>query len=245
MPAMLKHDRIARLFNSFKSTPLHPQWFVFRKENKNLNEIAGLLSGRILDIGCGEKLIKNKITDNCEYVGLDYYKTATEWYESTPEVFGDAHTLSFPDKSFDCVLLLDVMEHLPDPGKCLDEVNRVLSDTGIFIIFVPFLYPIHDSPLDFRRWTIYGLRQLTDKHGFTISEEKHDGNILETAGLLLNIAISKTILNWIHKKNPAAILILLLPFMVLTINFFVWIVNCISPEDSMMPTGYRIILKKK
>ncbi len=241
---MRKQGFFKKFFSSFEATPFHPQWFIFRKNNKHLYEISAFLNGTILDIGCSKKLIKNYLSDDCKYIGLDYYKTATEWYGTIPEVYGDAHSLSFRDESIDCVLLLDVMEHLADPEKCLNEVNRILDKNGCFIISVPFLYPIHDSPLDFRRWTIYGLKELADKHGFNIKEEKHNGNIFESASLIMNIAISKTILNWIDKKNPAAVFIITLPFIVFTINIIGWFITSISPMDNMMPMGYRIVLEK-
>lgn len=242
---MLKKNRIKIFLECIKATPFHPQWFVFRKNNRNICEIADLLSGNILDIGCGEKTINKYLPDDCRYIGLDYYITATEWYGSSPEIFGDAQSLSFADKSIDCVLLLDVMEHLPDPDKCLIEVRRVLVEGGVFIILVPFLYPIHDSPLDFGRWTLYGLREILNRHGFSITEEKHNGNVLESAGLLMNIALSKTILNWIRKKSPAALLVILLPFIVFIINISTWLLTYISPADDMMPWGYRIVLVKR
>lgn len=38
---------------------------------------------------------------------------------------GDAKSLPFPDKSFDVVTLLEVLEHMKDPGKAIKEAIRV------------------------------------------------------------------------------------------------------------------------
>ncbi|MCK5877904.1 MAG: methyltransferase domain-containing protein, partial [Candidatus Marithrix sp.] len=147
--------------------------------------------------------------------------------------------------SMDTILLLDVLEHLPHPENCISEIHRVLKPTGILILQVPFMYPIHGAPLDFHRWTQYGLKQLVQKYGFTIRQKTSIGKPLETVGLLVNIAISKTILNWLQQKNPAILLAILAPMIILTINLSCWLLSFISPMDEIMPHSYRLILEKQ
>jgi ubiquinone/menaquinone biosynthesis C-methylase UbiE len=45
-----------------------------------------------------------------------------------------ADNLKFKDGSLDLVTMIRVMHHLPDPGKELSEVHRVLSDDGYFVL---------------------------------------------------------------------------------------------------------------
>ena len=51
-------------------------------------------------------------------------------------MFGDATTLPFPDDSFDLVLAIEVLEHVPGPEAALSELARVCS--GTFVASVPF-----------------------------------------------------------------------------------------------------------
>jgi hypothetical protein len=106
---------------------------------------------------------------------------------------------------------------------------------------VPFIYPIHDAPLDFQRWTIYGLRELAHQYDFEIKEEVASSGPMETAALISNIAMGKTILNWLKQKNPAAVLILLYPLFVFLFNILAWVLTFISPKEDMMPKGYRLV----
>jgi SAM-dependent methyltransferase len=46
----------------------------------------------------------------------------------SPLNVADAHHLPFPDNSFDLVLCLEVLEHLPDSGVGLRELLRVARD---------------------------------------------------------------------------------------------------------------------
>lgn len=183
---------------------IHPQWLVYRSYGKELRELAATLQGkRVLDIGCGEQEICEYLSKDTDYFGLDYYETATQWHHTQPHIFGDAQALPFGDATVDTVLLLDVLEHLPNPAACLEEIARVLRSGGRCILQAPFLYPIHDAPLDFQRWTRYGLEAAALRHGFTVLEFNRIGKPIETAALLSNIAICKTLLNWLKFKSPA------------------------------------------
>lgn len=51
----------------------------------------------------------------------------------------DLMNLSSDDGVFDIILTSDVIEHVPDYGKALLEIKRVLRDDGVFIFTVPFL----------------------------------------------------------------------------------------------------------
>jgi SAM-dependent methyltransferase len=50
----------------------------------------------------------------------------------------DLHALSFPSASIDAVLCLDVLEHVNDPVKCLEEITRILAPGGRAIVTFPF-----------------------------------------------------------------------------------------------------------
>ena len=50
-------------------------------------------NSRVLDIGCFNKWAKSHIDPSCTYLGLDYFDTATQWYGSVPDIYGDAMAL--------------------------------------------------------------------------------------------------------------------------------------------------------
>jgi len=228
-----------------KNTPLHPQWLIFQYEKVSEQQIGTLASGLTLDIGAGRQRIRENLSSDITYVALDYYDTAVNWYETRPHIFGDGQYLPMANNSIDTVLLLDVLEHLPDPQQCISDIKRVLKPGGCAIIQVPFLYPLHDVPLDFHRWTLFGLRQLAKKSGFSILSEEVMGSPMETAVLLNNLAFSKIILQWVKRKNPLALLGIFLPITVFIGNLYGWLMNKISPDcEGFMPQSYRVHWKK-
>lgn len=107
-----------------------------------------------------------------------------------------------------------------------------------------FLYPIHDNPLDFQRRMQHGLQQLAQKHALQITALKVIGKPLETAALLCNIALVKTLLNWIKQRHPGMLLGICVPPLILLINLIAWGISLFSLSDEFMPHSYRIILEK-
>ena len=202
------------------------------------------MQGKVLDIGCGHKTIKACLGVNAEYIGLDYYQTALAWYGSRPDIYASAESLPLMDGSVHNVLLLDVLEHVPDPAKCLKEINRVLLPGGKLIIQIPFLYPVHDQPLDFHRWTTYGISRMLKKAGFQVTASISTGSPMETAGLLLNVALCKTVINLYNRRNPMFLAALLLPVIVPLINLCSLLISKITPGDNFMPFRYRILAGK-
>ncbi|HWE49876.1 MAG TPA: methyltransferase domain-containing protein [Bryobacteraceae bacterium] len=72
----------------------------------------------------------------------------------------DAQNLSFSDRSFGTVILLEILEHLPHPERAIAEAQRVLRDDGRLLLSVPFSYRLHGFPHDYRRLTSSGIYEV-------------------------------------------------------------------------------------
>ena len=80
--------------------------------------------------------------------------------ERLPETIGDVHSLPFEDESFEFILCTEVLEHLHTPHQAIAEMKRVLKSGGALVLTTRFVFPIHDAPHDYYRYTEYGLRHL-------------------------------------------------------------------------------------
>jgi SAM-dependent methyltransferase len=150
----------------------HYNWLIFRLL---VPEIEGAIrkygSGRMLDIGCGEKpyeTIAGPFVD--EHVGVDHEGTFHD--KSAIDLIGTAYDIPAEDGSFDTVLCTNVLEHLEEPGRAVAEAYRALRPGGHAIYTVPLYWHLHEEPRDFYRFTKYGLRYLFEKNRFEVVEIK-------------------------------------------------------------------------
>lgn len=124
---------------------------------------------------------------NCSYMSGDISPT------NNTTVVLDALDLPIVDKCIGVVLALEVLEHMPDPGRMLREAERVLNDDGILIVTTPFMFGIHDLR-DYFRYTPLGFQTLADAAGLDVVEVDIRGGTFVTTASLLRGLIRNTIL---------------------------------------------------
>jgi SAM-dependent methyltransferase len=111
-----------------------------------LAEAAAYLpeQGKILEIGCGAgRFLRalRSVNPRLELVGTDVSRSAMEHLRRIdPGIEVRLTTddcVPAADGEFAAVLVIDVLEHVTDPGRMLDEIQRVLRPGGIFHLHVP------------------------------------------------------------------------------------------------------------
>ncbi len=106
---------------------------------------------KALDLGCGTARYKNYFPNS---ISLDISK------RKGVHIVADAHALPFSESSFSIVLSTEMLEHVKNPQKVIHEIQRVLRPGGKVLLTTRFVFPIHDAPGDFFRFTKYGLAYL-------------------------------------------------------------------------------------
>jgi len=77
------------------------------------------------------------------------------------------------NNSFDIILCLNVLEHVYDYQKGVNNIYSSLKHGGTAIFFVPCYYPLHDEPNDYWRFTEHSLRKILNK--FKFEKFEHSG----------------------------------------------------------------------
>jgi SAM-dependent methyltransferase len=105
-----------------------------------INRYAPLAGKRILDVGCGLGMYVRafrRFSDEVYGVDIDTEKVA-EASQELPHIHAaSAEALPFPDGFFDVVLSHEVLEHLGDDRRGVEEASRVLKPGGRLVVFVP------------------------------------------------------------------------------------------------------------
>ncbi len=79
--------------------------------------------------------------------------------ERKPDLVGDICTYEF-NGQFDVVIMSEVLEHVHSPHLAIENVYNILQKGGKLILTTPFIFPLHDRPYDYYRFTKYGLQHL-------------------------------------------------------------------------------------
>ncbi len=150
-------------------------------------------SGQILDVGCGYQPYRS-LFGCSQYLGLDLS------LERRPTVVGDARFLPFKDGTFDGIICSEVIEHVFEKEKVLEEIRRVLRPEGWLILSAPMSWGLHYEPYDFWRFTPYSLRRLLEDRGFQVVRIEKVGGLFSLLGSRLVEGIALAM--WRKLKMP-------------------------------------------
>lgn len=139
----------------------------------NFRNVSQLTKGSlVLDLG-GNKLKKRGYFNVEDYGFNVVYGNYT--VEKSPDVQLDATFLPFQDSVYDAVLCIELLEHVYQPDKVLEEIARVLTPGGKLFLTIPFMVPFHADPSDYGRYTEHYLKRLLDEKGFCCIEISKQG----------------------------------------------------------------------
>jgi len=192
---------------------INPFYFARKGLASHVRALAGRITGRTLDVGCGSKPYE-KLYASSEYIGLEY-DTPEYRASKTAEYFYDGETFPFSDGEFDSLVANEVFEHVFNPDCFLIEAHRVLQQEGVMLLTMPFVWDEHEQPYDFARYSSFGIRALLEKHGFEIIEQRKSMDDIRVIFQLLNTYIYKRTVTSNGWVNLATTLLLVAPFNVL------------------------------
>jgi SAM-dependent methyltransferase len=204
-----------RIEKEFHSMPLRPGTMTFYSARSSIlasvkAETASFY-GTVLDVGCGfmpyRELIES-VPAVDRYVGMDL-EQPTYYGEIEPDLKWNGERIPADDRSFDCVMATEFLEHYSEPEKVLAEILRVMKPDGRFFATVPFIWNLHEIPNDEYRYTPYSLERHLRNAGF------RDIEITKLGGW--NMAFAQMIGLWlgfsrIHRFLRPVLKVLCFPF---------------------------------
>jgi SAM-dependent methyltransferase len=158
------------------------QRFLLRRFQRRVAALVRQSGARsILDAGCGEGFMLWHLQEDgneARMLGIDNSLAALRWAVdmtlSAHLALADVRELPFGDGSFELVLCLEVLEHLPDPQRGLAELRRVSGDYCLlsvphepFFRIANFLRGKHlhawgNDPEHLQNWTASGFRRFVE-----------------------------------------------------------------------------------
>lgn len=149
----------------------------------SINQFKKYLIGDILEIGCGIGNFTEYLFPYGTILAIDINKkyirqTYKKLHEKVRVGFGDIEEgkYFFKSKSFDTIVCLNVLEHIENDSKALENIFNLLKTGGNLILIVPahsFLYGAIDNAVGhYRRYEKNKLLNLLERHNFKIIKSR-------------------------------------------------------------------------
>jgi SAM-dependent methyltransferase len=113
-------------------------------------------------VGLSRKLRRHPLVD---YRSADLYRNNVDDRVDVADMRG------YADASFDVVLCSHVLEHVPDDGRAMGELRRILRPDGFAIVMVPLVHGVDDTNEDpaidtpALRWKYFGSDDHVRQYG--------------------------------------------------------------------------------
>ena len=152
------------------------------------DKYKSILKGKVLDVGADNCYLRDLLGADADYTGIGIGGNPDI------EVNLEKQTIPFEDNTFDCVLCLDVLEHVDNTQATFDELCRVSKNKVIISLpnsyrdFIGMLFGSKsDKALNFK---YYGLptERPDDRHKWFFSNSDAD-NFIRGKAKLNNMSI--------------------------------------------------------
>ncbi|MBU4246006.1 MAG: class I SAM-dependent methyltransferase [Nanoarchaeota archaeon] len=115
--------------------------YYFKRRAEHLLQFLSKMpkSSKILNLGCGDGRFTRLIKD-CGFrdiVDADISSSLLKSDTCRKRVLGDAENISFKKEMFDAIIMTDVIEHIENRNRAINELQRVLKKNGELFITYP------------------------------------------------------------------------------------------------------------
>lgn len=161
-----------------------------RRRARKIIKLNSGIPGRVLDIGCGRGWMLNFLKmKGWEAYGTELSSESSHFAREHLKlndviIINKVEDCSFPSSHFDVVTLWHTLEHLLEPFRTLEEVNRILKEDGLLIIEVPNFGGLQagmfgnkwfhlDSPRHLYHFDNKTLKRILEGSGFSVIESRN------------------------------------------------------------------------
>lgn len=153
-----------------------------------------LKPGIVLDVG-------SKYSPYKKYFLFKRYMRLDVKNKTKPDICSDLQNVEWESNYFDTIIATEVLEHIAEPQKAVNEIWRLLKPGGVCILSTRFIHQYHPDPKDYYRFTWDSLNYLFRE--FSIIEINHHGNRFQSIWQIIcsgKIAIILNIFNPIFAR---------------------------------------------
>lgn len=150
---------------------------------------------RVLDAGAGHRNMADAFA-HCDYHACDL-ATVSPSYQTHANARYFASNLTAiprPTASFDAIACVQVLEHVDNPQRVIDELTRVLKPGGTMLLTTNGVHGVHQPPLHFYNMTPFSLLKLMTRAGLEVSHLAPRGGYFQMVGGTLPTVMDQILL---------------------------------------------------
>jgi len=189
---------------------------------------------KLLDIGAGDCQYKSYFK-NLKYYSQDIENNS----QKNIDYVSDIKPIPLKNASFDYLLCTQVLEHLKEPHLAFKEFYRILKKGGSLFLTTHLSFEEHLTPVDYFRFTRYGLKYLAESNGFKVEKIEPQGGRFIVLAKELQILFPRLL------KNKYLILIFYIVFSIplFFLSLIFYLLDFLDKEKSLT-LNYECIFKK-
>lgn len=230
----------------------------------------------VLEIGCGAGKFLFSLAElfpEKEYTGVDISSAAIEKASKINRsnkinfIEGNAEDLHFEENAFDFIIILDVLEHLNDPQKLIDDCYGFLKPGGVIHAFIPCeahsVYWLGEKVFGFhtKERTVGHIQRFTRRkaehlfnRSFIVTKRKYSFHLL---GSSMDYLLFSTLLNkkfssifwggnkYYNDRKAKSIKAKILNSLLATGSFIAYMESVLLQNTHLGATGIHLTLQKK
>lgn len=167
-------------------------------------------SDKVLEIGCGTGIVVDYLRDHgvdCTGVEVGPAPPASDKVAPHLHLSQSAFDLDVALRSsFTTILLLDVLEHLPDPVEFLEKCAASFPNVRRVFVTLPARMEIWSNYDEynghFLRYSLEGLAELASKSPFRLTDSGYFFHLLYTAARAVKASGKPRRIDFVVPKNP-------------------------------------------
>ncbi len=184
----------------------------------------------VLDAGAGSCPYK-KYFSHTIYESTDFEDAFDKSSNSKHNFICSLEDIPKPDNYYDAIINTQVLEHVENPQKVINEFYRVLKFGGKLFLTAPQGWGVHGAPYHFFNFTNYGLESLFRNSGFNIVSIEPRGGFFWYLGKRIKTLPSYIFFQYFSREKEDLITkkdwifsLILLPFYLASLPVFCFLI---------------------
>jgi SAM-dependent methyltransferase len=199
-------------------------------QDLSITRLVATLTGKVIELGALGEGRRALAKGASEYLVTNIVAGAATYL--------NAAAMDLPDNSVDAFVCESMLEHVQKPEQVIDEIRRVLRPGGTLLLVTPWMYPFHEAPGDYLRFSESALTHML--HGFHLACVEPLGNFWTSLATFAQLKVRP----WKPTKASNTLLRLIVGSPLLGVGLGCYAMSRVLRERDEFASMYLVVAQK-